>query len=307
MDIEEVYRKDLNLLVALKVLLEENSVTAAAYRLNLSQSAMSRVLSRLRTLLSDPIFTRQGSQLVPTEKALLLSQQLNEPLEALRTLLTPNTFAPESCEDFFTIAASDYAIQTILPIALKEIYQQAPHISLRFIPLQQERMLEQLTHDKVDMAVCHPIGDISPLQRLSLGEVGVLCLVAKDHPLVDEPITIESYLSLPQAMIAISDGVKQQIDNHFLDQKPRLMLRASYLEAAMALVDKMPLIITVPADLAYLYAERYQLVIKALPIDFKPFDYSLLWHPRSEHSAPHIWLRELIQKLCSEMIEQGRY
>ncbi len=44
MELEEVYRRDLNLLVALKVLLEEGSVSRAAVRLNLSQSAMSRVL-----------------------------------------------------------------------------------------------------------------------------------------------------------------------------------------------------------------------------------------------------------------------
>lgn len=51
MELEEVYRRDLNLLIALKVLLEENSVSQAAVRLNLSQSAMSRVLGRLRDCL----------------------------------------------------------------------------------------------------------------------------------------------------------------------------------------------------------------------------------------------------------------
>ncbi|GAL07996.1 transcriptional regulator [Photobacterium aphoticum] len=61
MELEEVYRRDLNLLVALKVLLEEGSVSKAAVRLNLSQSAMSRVLGRLRDLLGDPLFTRQVS------------------------------------------------------------------------------------------------------------------------------------------------------------------------------------------------------------------------------------------------------
>lgn len=63
MELEEVYRRDLNLLIALKVLLEENSVSQAAVRLNLSQSAMSRVLGRLRDLLGDPLFTRQGQHL----------------------------------------------------------------------------------------------------------------------------------------------------------------------------------------------------------------------------------------------------
>ena len=64
MELEEIYRRDLNLLVALTVLLEENSVSHAAIRLNLSQSAMSRILGRLRELLNDPLFTRNGQKLI---------------------------------------------------------------------------------------------------------------------------------------------------------------------------------------------------------------------------------------------------
>ena len=67
MELEDVYRRDLNLLVALKVLLDEGSVSRAAIRLNLSQSAMSRVLGRLRDLVGDPLFTRQGQSLLPTQ------------------------------------------------------------------------------------------------------------------------------------------------------------------------------------------------------------------------------------------------
>ena len=70
MEVEDIYRRDLNLLVALRVLVEVRSVSRAADRLNLSQSAMSRVWGRLRVLLSDPLFTRQGQYLIPTEKAL---------------------------------------------------------------------------------------------------------------------------------------------------------------------------------------------------------------------------------------------
>lgn len=68
MELEDVYRRDLNLLVALRVLIEEGSVSKAANRLNLSQSAMSRVLGRLRVMLGDPLFTRQGQSLIPTQK-----------------------------------------------------------------------------------------------------------------------------------------------------------------------------------------------------------------------------------------------
>lgn len=305
MELEEVYRRDLNLLVALKVLLEEGSVSRAAVRLNLSQSAMSRVLGRLRALLGDPLFTRQGQSLLPTQRALELNELLNEPLEAMRTLLTPNDFRPQECEQRFVIATTDYAMQTILPFALPRIYTEAPGISLEFSPLQHDHLLSQLTTGGCDMAICRPTGPIEPLCSDHLGLVSVFCMLSKHHPLAEGDLTLEDYLSYPHAMIAISDGVKALIDDALRGYPDRKMvLRAYHLEAALAIVESMPLIITVPADLAYLVADKHDLVIKSLPFEFKPFDYSLIWHPRCEHSASQIWLRNLIKEECGRLIDK---
>ncbi|PSV42988.1 LysR family transcriptional regulator [Photobacterium indicum] len=305
MELEEVYRRDLNLLVALKVLLDECSVSRAAIRLNLSQSAMSRVLGRLRDLLADPLFTRQGQHLIPTQRALEINESLNDPLEALRILLTPSGFRPELCDQRFVIATTDYAMQTILPFALPRIYEEAPNISLKFEPLQHDHLLTQLTTDGCDMAICRPTSIDTSLCRDHLGLVSVFCMLSRNHPMADKDLTLDDYLSFPHAMIAISDGVKSLIDEALRGYPERKMaLRASHLEAALAIVDKMPLIITVPADLAYLVADRYDLVVKPLPFEFEPFDYSLLWHPRCEHSASQVWLRNLIKEECSRLIGQ---
>lgn len=305
MELEEIYRRDLNLLVALKVLIEEGSVSQAAIRLNLSQSATSRVLGRLRELLDDPLFTRQGQRLLPTSKALEICQQIEQPLESFRQLLTPSEFNPYYCSERFLIATTDYAMQTILPYALPKIYEQAPNISLEFAPLQHEHLFKQLSTEKVDMAICRPTGSVSPLHREVLGQVGVSCLVSKTHPLAKQPLSLEDYVNLPHAMIAISDGVKALLDNALANQKPRRMvLRAYHLEAALAIVDKMPLVITVPADLAYLVAERYDLVIKPLPFDFMPFDYSLIWHARCDTSESQQWLRRVVKEECGKLIKK---
>ena len=51
-------RIDLNLLIALQILLEERNVTRSAERLFITQPAMSKTLQRLRILFDDPLFTR---------------------------------------------------------------------------------------------------------------------------------------------------------------------------------------------------------------------------------------------------------
>ncbi|ODS09785.1 putative HTH-type transcriptional regulator YbdO [Vibrio scophthalmi] len=302
-ELEDIYRRDLNLLVALRVLIEESSVSKAATRLNLSQSAMSRVLGRLRTLLNDPLFTRQGQQLIPTEKALEINARLGDPLESLRQLLSPREFDPQRCEQTFTIATTDYALQTILPFALPRIYQEAPLVSLNFLPLQHDRLADQLTYEGADLAICRPIGTVDPLCSEVIGRVGVFCLLSKQHPLAEQEMSLDDYLSYPHAMIAVSDGVKALIEQALVGHpQRRMVLRAYHLEAALAIVDTMPLIITVPADLAYLVAERYDLVVKPLPFQFTPFDYSLIWHPRCEHSPAQEWLRAIVKEECSRLI-----
>ncbi len=303
MELEDVYRRDLNLLIALRVLVEECSVSRAAERLNLSQSAMSRVLGRLRSLLADPLFTRQGQSLIPTERALAINLALGEPLESLRQVLSPLDFNPTSCDHTFTIATTDYAMQTILPFALPRIYKEAPNVAFEFLPLQHERLRDQLTYDGADLAICRPIRSIEPLRHEILGRVGVLCLLSKQHPLASSTMSLQDYLQYPHAMIAISDGVKALIDQALEGCPPRhMVLRAYHLEAALAIIDMMPLIMTVPADLAYLVAERYDLVVKPLPFQFTPFDYSMIWHPRCEHSPAQEWLRSIVKEECGKLI-----
>ena len=303
MELEDVYRRDLNLLIALRVLVEECSVSRAAERLNLSQSAMSRVLGRLRSLLADPLFTRQGQSLIPTERALAINLALGEPLESLRQVLSPLDFNPTSCDHTFTIATTDYAMQTILPFALPRIYKEAPNVAFEFLPLQHERLMDQLTYDGADLAICRPIRSIEPLRHEVLGRVGVLFLLSKQHPLANSTMSLQDYLQYPHAMIAISDGVKALIDQALEGCPPRhMVLRAYHLEAALAIIDMMPLIMTVPADLAYLVAERYDLVVKPLPFQFTPFDYSMIWHPRCEHSPAQEWLRSIVKEECGKLI-----
>jgi len=302
-ELEDVYRRDLNLLIALRVLVEECSVSRAAERLNLSQSAMSRVLGRLRSLLADPLFTRQGQSLIPTERALAINLALGEPLESLRQVLSPLDFNPTSCDHTFTIATTDYAMQTILPFALPRIYKEAPNVAFEFLPLQHERLMDQLTYDGADLAICRPIRSIEPLRHEVLGRVGVLFLLSKQHPLANSTMSLQDYLQYPHAMIAISDGVKALIDQALEGCPPRhMVLRAYHLEAALAIIDMMPLIMTVPADLAYLVAERYDLVVKPLPFQFTPFDYSMIWHPRCEHSPAQEWLRSIVKEECGKLI-----
>ncbi|MDX1281144.1 LysR family transcriptional regulator [Shewanella colwelliana] len=295
MELEEIYRQDLSLLIALQILVEERSVTKAAKRLHLSQSATSRILSRLRAMLNDPLFSRIGQQLVPTQYALDCYKQLQGPTGDLLTLLTPKAFVPLACEQKFTIAATDFAIQALLPFILPTLYQQAPNIRLEIIPVQHHALQAQLSIQGADMAICRAIGQTAPLAQTPLGRVGVSCLLSSQHPKAAEALSLEDYLHSPHATIAISDGVKAIVDAA-IDQFPprKELLRTPNLDSALALLKLDSLIITLPEGMAELAAARHRLHVKPLPFEIAPLHYSLFWHSRCELDKAQRWLRETI-------------
>ena len=128
---------DLNLLVALDALLAERSVTNAGRRVNLSQSAMSGVLARLRHSFNDKLLvaSRGGMTLTP------LAESLIEPVRSIleeiyRTIIVNVPFDPATSRRVFTIAASDYAVTVLLIDALRRIGRDAPGVTVVIIPLR---------------------------------------------------------------------------------------------------------------------------------------------------------------------------
>ena len=127
---------DLNLLVALDVLLRERNVTRAAERLLLSQPAMSGILSRLRHAFGDELLVRVGRNLEPTEFALEITDRVHACVHELEDLLNATRpFVPETDSRTFRIAASDYVVLLLFPPLMKRLGVSAPNLSVRFMKL----------------------------------------------------------------------------------------------------------------------------------------------------------------------------
>lgn len=89
---------DLNLLVALKALLDERHVTRAAQRIGLSQPAMSRALGRLRTILKDPLLVRGANGLCVTPRANELQQSLKNVFNEISQMIAPPAQHPSAMQ-----------------------------------------------------------------------------------------------------------------------------------------------------------------------------------------------------------------
>ena len=144
---------DLNLLLAFDVLLQERSVTRAARRLNVTQSAMSASLKRLRDALGDPILLQHGKTMVPTPHALALAPNVAESIATLRRLIQPSSgFDPATSSRVFRIAASDYIATVALAPLLQELEREAPALKLE-ISLTDESTSERLAKGEYDLVL----------------------------------------------------------------------------------------------------------------------------------------------------------
>jgi len=101
-------RSDLNLLALFEVIFSERHLGRAAARLNLTASAVSHGLSRLRRLLNDPLFLRVPKGVVPTARAMALADPIADVLARARNVLaTAAPFDPAKSQRRFVIGAPD--------------------------------------------------------------------------------------------------------------------------------------------------------------------------------------------------------
>lgn len=192
----QLARADLNLLVAFQILMEEKSVSAAAERTFVSQSAMSRTLQRLRELFDNPLFIRQSHGLLPTKRAKLLHKELQPLLVGIDALLKPETFDPSTLSGQFVIACPSLLSSHWLSGLVARLAKLAPGVKLRSIETATNPE-QHLLDGGADLAIHLNEKRSSEFFTMALPDATALSLVREEHPLIDEEITLQQFLSYP--------------------------------------------------------------------------------------------------------------
>jgi DNA-binding transcriptional LysR family regulator len=192
---------DLNLLNALRVLLEEVNVTHAGRRLNMGQPAMSGALARLRRQFGDELLVRSGREyeLTPMAQDLLPVVQRAQRLLS-EALMIGEAFEPSTSRRVFRFALSDYALAVLYEPLIRRINAQAPNLSLEFDPISadaRESDREILDHD----VLIGPMGYGFPGIEEMFFRDHMVCIVDKGNTrLTDAALTLETLSRLPHAI-----------------------------------------------------------------------------------------------------------
>ena len=295
---------DLNLLVALDALLTEKNVTRAGTRMNLSQSAMSGALARLRGFFQDQLLVVVGRRMVLTPLAEDLVQPLRDVLLQVRgTIATKAQFEPASSDRHFSIALSDYVATILMVDVLRQVKCQAPKIAFELRPLGK-RAAEDLEGGTLDFLIS-PEGYVSAVHPSEvLFEETYTCIVWTQNALVGATVSLDQYLSLGHVVVHVGEEGVPNYDERLLRQsnyRRRVEVVTPSFDLAPELVVGTDRIATLATRLARKYAEILPLKLVPVPVEIPPMVEMLQWHKAHDQDPAHTWFRARLKEAAARL------
>jgi len=298
---------DLKLLAIVSELNRTRSVSQTAVHLNLSQSAVSMTLAKLRRHFNDPLFVRTSTGMEPTPHATELIRLLQRAGDLLHSALGHHVvFNPRTSPRRFTIHSTDIAQVTLMPKLMKRLADISPGVQ---IDLQRisEATASLLESGEADLAIGFilPMGAGFCQQRLFKEQF--MCVARRDHPRIGQTLSLQEYES--ETHLAISTcGTGHGIVERAVEAKGvqrKIGLTVPSFLGIGSLITSLDYIATLPSQLARHLASVTNVKVLPLPVSIAPYYIVQHWHERYTHDPASRWLRATISDLFSATRSTG--
>ncbi len=294
---------DLRLLRVFDALMVEGNVTRAAARLNLTQSATSQALAKLRIALGDPLFVRTGQAMHPTAKAAAMAAPVRAALELISTAVrSSQVFDPKTARLAFRIAATDYALLLLLPSLAKRIATLAPGVQLITTALSPDRGLEYIRDGRIDLLIAYFVVTKVPgnFRTRPFIRDSYRILVRKGHPKFRNHMTLGAFAQVGHVVVAPRDTWQPGPMDLALAQaglKRDIRVMVPHYLVAPYVVAATDLVATVPARAAARMIRGLPVVSYKPPLEVAGFKLEMAWDERHHHDPAHRWLRDQLTEL----------
>ncbi len=280
---------DGRLLQVLLAVVQERSVTRAAARLDVTQSAVSHQLDRLRAITGDALVVKSGRGIVPTARAEALALHAQRLLDEMRAFAAGGSFDPERFEGTVTIAANDLQRDLLLPLLLHHARRRAPGLALRVLP-SGVPSAEMLRDGSCLLAITPrppEAGDV--LQRRLFEDRHVVYYDAQARP---APATLDDYLGAEH--LAVHHETRGRLDiDRFIDERGirrRFAVTVAGFSGVAPFLRGSALLATLPGLLRASLLRGFATVVPPLPTP--PMPMFMVWHQRHQADPMHLWLRD---------------
>jgi DNA-binding transcriptional LysR family regulator len=290
---------DARLLQLLVAVVEVGSITGAAQRLGVTQSAVSHLLDKLRAITGDPLFVKSGRGIVATARAEALAAQARELLGELERFARSGEFDPARWQTTFTIAANDFQRDLLLPALMARLRQAAPGLVLRVIP-SDVPSLEMLRSEHCQLVISPRPPDGADILQKRLFEDRYR--VFYDPALREPPLTRADYLDAQHITVVYEPRRALDLDRHLAAQgiQRRFAVMVPGFAGLPPFIRGSELLATVPARLqSHLLRD---LASVEPPVPCPPMPMYMVWHARHQVDAAHRWLRAEVEAVVGDVV-----
>ncbi|MGB6008993.1 LysR substrate-binding domain-containing protein [Castellaniella sp.] len=315
---------DLNLLKVFEAVYEDRNLLRAGQRLNLSQSAVSHALSRLRDGVGDTLFLRTGKGLVPTARAIELAPILKKALDGIKEALETTSFSPAASGRRFVIAANDHVTLVVVAPLLSTLRRAAPGVDLVVRPSTRLDLAEQIDLGRIDLAIGAFAQIPSRFGASTLMVQDEAVLMRQDHPAARRRLTLRDFAAYPLVTVSVGGVEEGAVDGFILERglarqsevfdrralqealarvglEPRLHVAVPHALAIPALLLGGDMMSIVPSTLARALAGQGGLLARPLPYRSGATTTRMIWHQRNDRDPAHAWLRGLVADACPDV------
>ena len=285
---------DGNLLQLFLFVFEENSVTRAAERLGITQSAVSHGMNKLRKITNDPLFVRSGRGITPTHTAEQIIEGARNLLRDMRTLSQPRGFDLKSTSGKFTIAGSDAIWEPILSSLHIALRDEAPMLDLRIVNADPNSAIG-LREGNCDLLLTPIIPQGIEFKQQKLFEDEFVCFF--DPEITSAPKSLDDYLSRKHARIVFSSIETTPIDQFLasIGKHRRVSIQVSSFSGLPSLMKGTDVIAILPSLLKKSIMTNFGTTPAPIPVD--PLEFYQIWHSRDDENSLHRWVRQYLKTL----------
>ena len=289
---------DGKLLQLLLAVIEEQSITRAALRLGVTQSAVSHLLDKLRAIVGDPLFVRSGRGIVATARAEALAVHARRLLDELRRFTTAAAFDPATLQTCLTLAGNELQRDVLFPPLLARLRARAPGITLRVVPSGAPRA-ELLRDAACDLIVTPRPPDAADVMQKRLFE-DRYC-VYYDAAVRSAPATLADYLAAGHATVLHEPRRELDIDHHLAEQgvPRRFVVRVPGFSGIAPFLRGTELLATLPSLLQRHVLQG--LATAPVPLACPAMPMYMVWHLRHHEDPLHLWLRAELEAVAQRV------
>ncbi|KAK43830.1 MULTISPECIES: LysR family transcriptional regulator [Burkholderiaceae] len=317
-------RMDLNLLRVFDAVYEDRNLVLAGKRLNLSQSAISHALGRMRQVVGDDLFVRTGQGMVPTVRATKMAGQVRGALAQIRAALGVDLFVPAEARRKFVVAANDYITSLLVGRLSQRLSAEAPMVDLVVRPSTRLDLAGQIDVGRIDIAI-GIFSDIpSRFQSMKLWQQTDVLLLHRNHPAADRELSKEDLLWYPLVVVSLGGEEEGAVGGFILerglarqsemfdrralergysgeDEVPRVRVSVAHSLAMPALLSYSEMIAVLPSSLARELERFGELKIHQMPYDCPDVDVTAVWHERNDSDPGMVWLRQQLTDVARQV------